>query len=370
MTYFLKDGNTFSQYDEESLNVHDSLPVGTYTIKVNPFGKLYLEIINDFEINHKLYGDTIRHTNRIFNTFMDRPATTGVMLSGEKGSGKSLLAKNLSIIARENDIATIVINDAFKGETFNQFIQGIEQPCVLIFDEFEKVYDRQDQEQILTLLDGTYPSKKLIILTCNDKYKVDTNMKNRPGRIYYLLDYSGLSNEFITDYCNDNLNNKGHIDSLCKMASLFGEFNFDMLKAIVEEMNRYDETPQEVMAILNTKPELDTEQRYSVVIEDDGKTYEPTDLSPSVYRGNPLSRSFEIGFYITSDSKPVSGNTPVSSSDGTEPERDSYWYYSNFEPANLISLDPESGSFVFVNDEDTKVTLTRVKDAKFNFNAF
>ena len=48
------------------------------------------------------------------------------------------------------DVPTIVINAPWKGDKFNTFIQAIEQPCAILFDEFEKVYDRDDQEKILT----------------------------------------------------------------------------------------------------------------------------------------------------------------------------------------------------------------------------
>jgi hypothetical protein len=56
-----------------------------------------------------------------------------------------------------------------------------------------------NQDAILTLLDGTYPSNILFLLTVNDKHKITTNMRNRPGRIYYTLDFAGLTPEFIRE---------------------------------------------------------------------------------------------------------------------------------------------------------------------------
>ena len=103
------------------------------------------EQIDGFEIKGKVYGDTIRNTKRVLNTFGDRPATTGVMLAGEKGSGKSLLAKMISVEGAKDGIPTIVINAPWVGDKFNAFMQMIEQPCMVLFDEFEKVYDSDDQ---------------------------------------------------------------------------------------------------------------------------------------------------------------------------------------------------------------------------------
>ncbi len=45
------------------------------------------------------------------------------------------------------------------------------------------------------------------------------------------------------------------------------EFNFDMLKALVEEMNRYNETPTDALAMLNAKPEFDIGWMYITVLK-------------------------------------------------------------------------------------------------------
>ena len=98
---FLKSGNTFRVTSKEELNLHDTLPVGTYVVKFNSMqGHFYLERIDDFTLPSKLYGDTNRHAERILNTFLDRPAGTGVILNGEKGSGKTLLLRQMLGLAQ------------------------------------------------------------------------------------------------------------------------------------------------------------------------------------------------------------------------------------------------------------------------------
>ena len=153
MTYFLKSGTRFNVSTKEALDLHEQLPVGNYTVKFDKMaGCFYLEQIDGFEIKGKIYGETRKQSQRILNTFHDRTASTGVLLTGEKGSGKTLLAKMLSVTAAESAIPTIVINEPWCGEGFNAFMQTIEQPTVILFDEFEKVYDKEDQEKMLILL--------------------------------------------------------------------------------------------------------------------------------------------------------------------------------------------------------------------------
>jgi hypothetical protein len=350
MTRFIKNGNAFTVASDESMDVRDMLPAGNYTIKEMPMGgPLYLEHIDNFTPLSKVYGDCLKNTDRVIRTFLSRPAATGVMLTGEKGSGKTLLTKNIAIELAKQGIPTIVINAPWHGDKFNSFIQTITQPCAILFDEFEKTYDRDEQEAILTLLDGVFPSKKLFMLTTNDKYRVDFHMRNRPGRIFYMLDFKGLDSEFIREYCQDNLENKGHIEKIVSIASLFSEFNFDMLKALVEEMNRYDETPQESLKMLNAKPEFDGGSKYNVEIIHNGELVKG-DVNPSVFDGNPLQpKGVEVSFDL-------------------DPEGDRDWEYLHFNANALVSVDAHTGKFEF-EDKGTRLILTKVKNKSYDYFA-
>lgn len=350
MTYFIKQANTFRTTPDSSVDIRTKLPAGTFAMKVDDVG-LFLEEISSFTLPPKLYGDCTKFTDRIINTFWDRDNSTGVFLEGEKGSGKTLLAKSVSVSLLKQNVPTIVVNMALFGEMFNTFIQSIQQPAVVIFDEFEKIYDEDQQERVLTLFDGVYPSKKLFIVTCNDSWKIDRNMKNRPGRMFYMLSFTGLDRSFIEEYATENLIDKTRVGSVIAVSALFQKFNFDMLKALVEEMNRYNETAQEAMQMLNTKPSSD-KLPFDVSIVTGGKALDMKGSHREAWNGDPLTEDVTIEYYPRDPKK-----------------RDEYRMFC-FEPKHLKEIDGIDGIYTFENDDGDIVTLTRKKENEINWSKF
>jgi len=371
MSYYMKSGNTFRIATKESMDLHESLPAGNYVVKQDPFENFYIEQIEGFDVPTKMYGDTTKNTERIINSFWDREKSTGVMLVGEKGSGKTLLSKNICVELAKQNVPTIVINQPWHGDKFNTLIQSIQQPCIVMFDEFEKVYNSDEQEQLLTLLDGIYSTKKLFLLTSNDKWRVDSHMRNRPGRIFYMVNFTGLDEAFIREYCYDNLlSDAKTVDTIVSIASVFGAFNFDMLKALIEEMMRYNETPQEAMRILNVKAEFDGGSTYSVEIYKGDRKADRT--SPSSWNGAPLA-SKEICISWRFLAKKNAESTEVPSTLGISPVRkgdeEEGWGDEDFTNDDLVKFNNKTGQFIF---EKNGVTLILMKETPkyFNFDAF
>ena len=326
---------------------HETLPTKTFCVMHSQQLGFFLQEAEGFVLPEKRYGDTDKLAKRILNTFRDRGKATGVLLSGEKGSGKSLQAKTLSNLGISEGLPTILVNHAFHGEAFNQFIQKIEQPCIIIFDEFEKTYsDKDSQEGVLTLLDSVVTNNCLFVFTVNNKYRIDENMRNRPGRLFYAIDYEGLTIAFIKQYCEENLKNKAYIDTVPRVCMIFRSFNFDMLKSLVEEMNRYDESPQDALKVLNIKAEFDSVSEFVV------KLKHPSLISTRLYttkwKGNPLLNQVSIEGYFKDPKKKYK-------KDDDEGDYHSF----AFTAKHIVKVDPDDGRFDFKLDDGVELSLSR-----------
>jgi hypothetical protein len=341
MTRFIKSENSYHPTQDMITDIYDNIPVGTYVVNSDPKGNFFLTITDDFVIPEKIYGNSIKNCSRILNTFNSRQVSTGVLLSGTKGSGKSLLAKQISVEAMKNGVPTLIVNLPYRGDGFNSFLQSIRQDCVVIFDEFEKVYDEKEQSSLLTLLDGVCVQKKLFIMTTNSVGGINSFLRDRPGRIYYWIEFKNLEHQFILEYCEDKLNNKKYIDQVCNICALLG-FNFDMLKALVEEMNLYDESPQTSMKLLNTRGTIQGHDKYEYVVHDESNPSQI--LFKHNWRGTPLNArdsNIVIGEYLDEDG-------------------DMDYIHARIDSENIIRSDFRSGSYVFKVEHENKTYIIKM----------
>ena len=345
MTHYIYNGNNVSIAPEGALDIRNKLEPVNYVVKFDEMTNQYsLEKTEMFTLPKKLYGDISFKAERILNTFKDRSKSTGVLLVGEKGSGKSQLAKLCCI---NSNLPVLLINENFYGSTFNQFITSITEPVIIFFDEFEKVYKKEHQEHLLSLLDGNVTSNTLFIFTCNNEHTLDVNMINRPGRVFYNIKYTGLDESFIIDYCKDIAE---HLtDKIILVSKICTNFNFDMLKALVEECLRYSIEPVDALDMLNIKPDnLDT--TFNVSMESSVHKLIRWDLT---VRGN---------VYKTI-------NVECVKEDLTQDDKESHWINLYLTPS-MFTKETSLAKEIFVYEVDgIKVTLTPKVLDTFSFKS-
>lgn len=283
--------------------LHETVAPGYYTVAFDSDRScFYLSPAKPFSLVKKIYGDSLKHSDRILNTFLRRVGVnTAAAFEGVKGSGKTLLVKHLSkTFVEQHEGIVLIVNTPYSGDGFNSFLQSISQKKIVVFDEFEKVYHEKDtRNAILTLLDGTFSSHTLFLITTNTDMYSNAALEyfsNRPGRVYFNIQFSAVDLSAILEYCEDNLEDKSRIDAIKDFVRKFRIFNMDMLSVLVSEMNLNPELSiEELSEFLNIKPDLkvaDIKYKFQAF-------YKDIDVTESVKRQlNPSS----LAYFLEHDS--------------------------------------------------------------------
>ena len=170
-TEFIKNGKeiTTKQNGEDY-----TLEAGrVYNLKYKPFQGPILEMDGMLSLPDKIYttADEDVFVNRIIKYFNERCTNNlGVLLTGLKGSGKTLMSKQLAV---KTNLPIIVVDPGFRARDLNDFFLKFNQPVVVLFDEIEKNDYCWDTNDLLPFLDGVQKSgKRLVIMTCNSDSKL------------------------------------------------------------------------------------------------------------------------------------------------------------------------------------------------------
>ena len=134
-----------------------------------------------FPDNYLLNEADEKFMNKIINTYNKTDKlTTGVLFSGLKGSGKTLMAKKT---AEKSGLPVIVINGAVRSADIESFFSQVSDEVCIIMDELDKNWYLP---QLLGFFDGVKQScKKLILCTANEEKDIDKYMNDRCSRIRY-----------------------------------------------------------------------------------------------------------------------------------------------------------------------------------------
>lgn len=300
--FFSRSGNIVRVQSSRNSFVSDQLEPLTYSVKFDPRSGYFLEIIDNFTLPKKIYGNTKDRTEKVIKTFLSRPRGTGVMLSGFKGAGKTVQMKEISETLRtQYDRPIIVVNEAFHGDDFKTFIESITTSAVVVFDEFEKVYSEPEHAQaMLTLFDGVIETHKLWLLSMNSN-DIDQNMINRPGRMFYHFEYDSMDEDVIKEVIDDFLIATRHKDRMIKIVDTMDAITMDILTSIIEEVNRFDLDPFEVVCDMNVNPMFLTNSTFDLHVIFDGKPVDESinRIRPSFVGCHPYQANHDFYLYAS-----------------------------------------------------------------------
>ena len=240
----INTGNTFRIFDD-SLRTYEQFPVNSYIVRFDKMTGFYLEAYTAPEINEeKIYGVHDQKVNKVLRSFEAFNRNLGVILSGNKGIGKSLFAKMLSIKALEKGYPLIVVDKFIPG--IAAYLESINQEVVVLFDEFDKTFGEvkvsenqaTPQSSMLSLFDGVSGGKKLFVVTCNKLESLNAYLVNRPGRFHYHFRFEYPSADEVREYLTDKLDEKYYreIDNVVAFSRKV-DLNYDCLRAIAFELN-------------------------------------------------------------------------------------------------------------------------------------
>lgn len=265
----INSGLNFELYGDD-LKTFDKLPAYTYTIKFSKMVGFYLERTSDIEVGEpKVYGIHKKKVEKVLSTFSKVNRNLGVILSGDKGIGKSLFVRLLAEEGKKKDLPIIIVEKYIPN--IAAYISKIDQEAVFIFDEFDKTFGNVEavdgevspQDSMLTLFDGIFPGKKLFIITCNNLNNVSDYLVNRPGRFHYHFRFGYPNSEEIRKYMIDKLDPK-YIKEIDEIISFSYKvpLNYDCLRAIAFEIN-LGENFKDAIKDLNI---VNTETHYYTVL--------------------------------------------------------------------------------------------------------
>jgi len=249
----LKQGRSYRIIPPDSIIT--TLDQGIYDISQDMRG-MYLERREDnkFPLPDRIYGDIEKFVQRVYHKFDEQDKNLGILLNGEKGSGKSLTATN---ICNHMGLPILMTNKLYP-ELYD-FLIEFKTPFILFIDEFDKIYrEEKAQETILSLLSGTTTTKIMVILTSNNLHNISDYLINRPGRIHYLLNYIGITEENIREIGEDLLHDITKVDILIQLYHIVGKVNIDLIQAVIDEINLFQINDiEDIFKFMNVSPEQD-----------------------------------------------------------------------------------------------------------------
>ena len=256
---FLKVGKNVSfKFNTNGLEC-DLTPGMVYNIKVDSYTRVVsLEETTPFVMPSKVYCTSRdkRFIDKVLNSYkLSENGFTGVMLSGLKGSGKTIMAKS---IANESNLPIINIDKSVRPWALKVLVEllGDTNICFM-FDELDKLLEDYDDSALLQILDGAdTKGKHMILFTCNNEECISEYLIDRCSRIRYWRKFGEISPSLIMEMLNDKLNDKKEVESLTDfIKDNFEICSFDNIASFINEVNNYPTTTfEELFEDMNLTP--------------------------------------------------------------------------------------------------------------------
>lgn len=211
-----------------------------YNVKYNRFtGDISFETAKMFTLPSKIYST--EKDEAFINKVLDKykiidSGVLGVMLSGLKGAGKTIMLKQIAI---RSELPIVLLDREFPEYKFKSLFQGLVNTEVcFVFDEIDKSDSDFEMCDLLQVLDGMNTvGKKLMLFACNDDKKVSEFLKDRCSRVRYWKRFDKMSEEMIKQVVNDRINDNERVNEVSDF--IYGHFecvSFDNILSFIDEI--------------------------------------------------------------------------------------------------------------------------------------
>lgn len=251
----VSSGGAYRLYGD-AVQTYERLPVATYTIAFSELSGYTLHRVEPLASGEEaIYGSHAERVRRIASGYSAMNRSLGVILSGDKGMGKSLMVRMIAERMRdERSLPTVLVQHATPG--LASFLDELGE-TVVVFDEFEKVFpnegENEAQNQFLSLFDGLSTTKRLYVLLVNELRRVNDYMLNRPGRFHYHMRFAYPDAETVAQYLRDQVPgiDETQVATVVDFSRRY-DVNFDHLRAIAFELS-LGEVFADIIGDLNIK---------------------------------------------------------------------------------------------------------------------
>ncbi len=254
----------------EAMGGNRKLPPGVYKVVYDSNTKkldFYKLPYDKFKLPNKIYGKLPNYAKHFWYAYRNSKNNLGVILTGEKGTGKTELAKLISNLAIDDGYPVIMVDEAgsYDIAKLHDLLENLGD-VVVFFDEFGKNFYMGDQNRLLTTLTSDSGGKKLFLITENKYYNLSPFIRSRPGRARYHLDFKKLESDIVKEYLDEHVSDSKFKEDVLRVYEKSTRFTFDYLKALVEEHKLFPDMKFEEMSRYLNIDEIRTE--FYVIITD------------------------------------------------------------------------------------------------------
>lgn len=220
------------------------LPAGVYSPKFDENAGLILSTLmypQRFDVPSKIYGSHMQYRSMVVRALQTRERSVGVLLTGYKGSGKTILMHDLCNLALDAGHPVFVIDRAVSADGLRMLYKLVNGECVFLFDEFDKTYDgSDDREKLLAFFSDRDIKKALFLLSLNKQSNLPDAYVDRTGRFLYRFEYAYLTREVAGEILNDYVLEQTTRELLLDYVDQL-PLNIDTFIELVQEIERFGE---------------------------------------------------------------------------------------------------------------------------------